>query len=163
MARARRVRRGSFGCGADLAAAGVWRSAALCVALAAGGFALVAAATSERAAPMLDHRIGAVGLTGRVIDIDTLDRGWRIVMAPDTVPGLDPGRQPRRLRIHVSAASDLLSPGDRVQLKASLYPVPAQAIPGGHDMQRELFFAEVGGGGYSLGGGPRPGGAPGGA
>ena len=133
----------------------VWRSAALCGALAAGGFALVAATTSERAAPMLDHHIGSVALTGRVVDIDTLDRGWRIVMAPDAVPGLDPGRQPRQLRIHVSAASDLLSPGDRVQLKASLYPVPAQAIPGGHDMQRELFFAEIGGVGYSLGGAHR--------
>ena len=76
-------------------------------------------------------------------------------MAPDAMSGLDPGQQPRRLRIHVSAQSDLLSPGDRVQLKASLYPVPAQSIPGGHDMQRELFFAEIGGVGYSLGGAHR--------
>jgi competence protein ComEC len=132
-----------------------WRSAVLCLALLAGGFALITETTRERAAPMLDRRIGSAALTGRVIDIDTLDRGWRIVMAPDTVPGLDPGQQPHRLRIHVSAASDLLSPGDRVQLKASLYPVPAQAIPGGHDMQRELFFAEIGGVGYSLGGAHR--------
>ena len=68
-----------------------WRSAALCLALAAAGFALITETTRERAAPMLGHRIGAVALTGRVIDIDTLDRGWRIVMAPDAVPGLDQG------------------------------------------------------------------------
>ena len=133
----------------------LWRSAVLCVVLAAAGFALITETTRERAAPMLDHRVAATTVTGRVIDIDTLDRGWRIVLAPDAMSGLDPGQQPRRLRIHVSAKSDLLSPGDRVQLKASLYPVPAQSIPGGHDMQRELFFAEIGGVGYSLGGAHR--------
>src|SRR5262245_23649079 len=57
----------------------VWRSAALCLALAAGGFALIAQTTHERAGPMLDHRVGATVITGRVIDIDTLERGWRIV------------------------------------------------------------------------------------
>jgi hypothetical protein len=66
-------------------------------------------------------------MTGRVIDIDTLDRGWRVIIAPDALTGLDASQQPRRLRIHISAASDLLSPGDRVSLKAMLYPVPGQA------------------------------------
>ena len=104
---------------------------------------------------MLDHRVGSTEIVGRVIDVDTLDRGWRIIIAPDAMSGLDASQQPRRLRIHISAQSDLLSPGDRVRLKASLYPVPAPPVPGGHDMQRELFFAEIGGVGYSLGGARR--------
>jgi len=128
-----------------------WRSAALCVALATAGFALIAETARERAAPMLDHRLGAVALTGLVIDIDTVDRGWRIIVAPDRMSGLDPSQQPHRLRIHISAASDLLSPGDRVSLKAMLYPIPGQSLPGAHDLQRELYFAEIGGVGYSLG------------
>jgi competence protein ComEC len=63
--------------------------------------------------------------------------------------------QPRRLRIHITAASDLLSPGDRTSLKAMLYPVPGQTLPGAHDLQRELYFAEIGGVGYSYGGARR--------
>ena len=36
-----------------------------------------------------------------------------------------------------------------------LYPVPAQVLPGGRDMQRELYFAGIGGVGYSYGGARR--------
>jgi hypothetical protein len=102
------------------------RSACLCLAIAAAGFALIAETTRERAAPMLERRLGPVAVTGRVIDIDTMERGWRIIIAPDALPGLDPAQQPRKLRIHITAASDLLSPGDRTSLKAMLYPIPAR-------------------------------------
>jgi competence protein ComEC len=133
----------------------VWRSGFFCVAIAVAGFALIAGTTYERAAPMLERRLGPVAVTGRVIDIDTMERGWRIIVAPDALPGLDPGQQPRKLRIHITAASDLLSPGDRTSLKAILYPVPGQTLPGAHDLQRELYFAQIGGVGYSYGGAKR--------
>jgi len=132
-----------------------WRGAAWCLMIGAAGFALVAETARERAAPMLDRRLGPVAVTGRVIDIDTMERGWRIIVAPDPLPGLDTARQPHRLRIHITAASDLLSPGDRVSFKAMLYPVPGQTLPGAHDLQRELYFAEIGGVGYSYGGAHR--------
>jgi competence protein ComEC len=128
-----------------------WRTVAFCLAVGAAGFTLIAITARERAAPMLDHRMGSVAVTGRVIDIDTMERGWRIIVAPDPLAGLDATQQPRRLRVHVTAASDLLSPGDRVSLKAMLYPVPGQTLPGAHDLQRELYFARIGGVGYSLG------------
>src|SRR5580704_8046704 len=99
----------------------VWRGAAVSLAFAAAGFALITETTRERAAPMLDRRLGPVAITGGIVDIDTLDRGWRIVVAPDSLPGLDPAQQPRFLRIHITAASDLLSPGDRTSLRGMLY------------------------------------------
>lgn len=132
-----------------------WRGAALCFAVAAAGFALVSETARERGTPMLDRRLGPVALTGRVVDIDTMERGWRIIAAPDALAGLAAAQQPRRLRIHIAATSDLLRPGDRVRLKAMLYPVPAQALPGAHDLQRELYFAGIGGVGYSYGGARR--------
>ncbi|HWB49403.1 MAG TPA: ComEC/Rec2 family competence protein [Stellaceae bacterium] len=135
-----------------------WRAVAWCLATMAAGFALIAWTARQRAAPMLDHRQGPAAITGRVIDIDTVARGWRIVMAPDSVSGLEADRRPRRLRIHIGATSDLLSPGDRVSLKAMLYPVPGQTLPGAHDLQRELFFAQIGAVGYSYGGARRLGG-----
>ena len=133
----------------------IWRGAAVSLAFAAAGFALITETARERAAPMLGHRLGPVAITGNVVDIDTLDRGWRIIVAPDAVPGLGPAQQPRLLRIHITAASDLLSPGDRVSLKAMLYPVPGQTLPGAHDLQRELYFAGIGAVGYSYGGARR--------
>ena len=80
-----------------------------------------------------------------------LDRGWRIIVAPDPLPGLAADAQPHRLRLRIAATSDALQPGDRVSLRAQLYPVPAQLLPGGRDMQRELYFAGIGGVGYSYG------------
>jgi competence protein ComEC len=132
-----------------------WRAPVWCLTIVAAGFALITETARERTAPMLDRRLGPVAVTGRVMDIDTVARGWRVVIAPDTVPGLDPNLQPRRLRIHIGATSDLLSPGDRVSLKTMLYPVPGQTLPGAHDLQRELFFPQIGGVGYSYGGARR--------
>jgi hypothetical protein len=62
---------------------------------------------------------------------------------PDPVLGLDPTGQPSRLRLHIPQTSDELNPGDQVRLKAMLYPVPPQILPGGRDFQREsLLFHE---------------------
>jgi competence protein ComEC len=109
----------------------------------------------ERGAPMLERRLGPVALTGRVIDVDLLDRGWRVIVAPDPLPGLGASEQPRRVRLHLAPSSDELRPGDRLQVKAMLFPVPGQVLPGGRDMQRELYFAGIGGVGYSYGGARR--------
>ena len=125
--------------------------AALALALFCAGFALIGETTWQRQAPALQRRLGPVMVTGRVVDIDSLDRGWRVIVAPDPLPGLAPGEQPARLRIHIAATSDLLAPGDRVAMRAVLYPVPGQILPGSHDMQREAYFARIGGVGYTYG------------
>jgi competence protein ComEC len=132
-----------------------WRNGAIAITFCAAGLAIMQQARWEYGAPMLERRIGPVALTGRVVDVDTLERGWRIVVAPDPVPGLSTNEQPPRLRIHIAATSDALRPGDRVSLKAMLFPVPGQVMPGGRDMQRELYFAGIGGVGYSYGGARR--------
>ncbi|HZT90135.1 MAG TPA: ComEC/Rec2 family competence protein [Stellaceae bacterium] len=141
---------------------GLWGEAALALALFSTGFALIQQTTRLRAAPMLDHRLGAVSLTGRVVDVDLAERGWRLILAPDPLPRLAASAQPAHLRIHIAPSSDALRPGDRVSLKAMIYPVPGQVMPGGRDLQREAFFARIGGVGYSLGGARRVGGESGG-
>jgi len=128
-----------------------WRAVAIALAFVAAGFAVMQEARFTQGAPMLQRRMGPVPVTGRVADIDELDRGWRIIITPDPLPGLATDEQPKRLRLHIAPASDRLRPGDRVSLKAMLYPVPAQILPYGRDMQRELYFAGIGGVGYSYG------------
>jgi competence protein ComEC len=127
------------------------RNAGIALAFVAAGFAVMQQARWERGTPMLERQFGAVAITGKVIDIDPLGRGWRIILAPDPLPGLAADAQPHRLRLHIAPTSDALQPGDRVSLKGKLYPVPAQLLPGGRDMQRELYFAGIGGVGYSYG------------
>ena len=132
-----------------------WREAALAFTVFATGFALMRETAREREAPMLQRHLGPVAVTGRVIDIDLMEKGWRVVIDADPLSGVDASEQPRRLRVHIPASSDELNPGDRVSLKAMLYPVPAQILPGGRDFQRELYFAGIGGVGYTFGGAHR--------
>ncbi len=124
---------------------------AVVCAFAAAGFALIQFAAWRDGTPMLDHRLGSVALTGRVIDIDQLDKGWRVIIAPDALPGLAPEEQPRRVRVRIPPTSDPVQPGDRIQMRARLYPPPAQVVPGGWDLQRSLYFAGIGAVGYSFG------------
>jgi len=141
--------------GGTLAFAGrrnpVWCEAALALTALAAGFALMRETTWEREAPMLQRRLGPIAITGRIVDIEIVERGWRIVIENDALPGLAPSDQPRRLRVRIPLSSDELSPGDRAGLKAMLNPVPIQVLPGGRDFQRELFFAGIGGVGFSFG------------
>jgi competence protein ComEC len=77
----------------------------------AARFALMRWTAGERQTPMLHRQLGPVTLTGRVIDIDLAPRGWRIVVEPDPLAGLEPGDQPQRLRLHFPQTSDELNPG----------------------------------------------------
>jgi competence protein ComEC len=128
-----------------------WSEAALVFALLAAGFALMRETAFERQAPMLQRSLGSVALTGRVVDIDVVDKGWRVIVETEPLAGLEPGDQPKRVRLHIPKSSDELKPGDRVGMKAMLYPVPAQVLPGARDFQRELYFAGIGAVGYSFG------------
>src|SRR5947207_14846329 len=77
-----------------------WRNAAMAVAFCGAGLAIMQQARWEGGAAMLERGIGPVAVTGRVVDVDTLERGWRIIVMPDPLPGLAPTEQPRRIRIH---------------------------------------------------------------
>src|SRR6516164_8255832 len=110
---------------------------------------------------MLQRHLGPVTLTGRVADIDLAEKGWRIIIEPDPLAGLEPTTRPHRLRLHIPQTSDELNPGDHVRLKAVLHPVPPQILPGGRDFRRELYFAEIGAVGYTFGGARRITGAEG--
>jgi len=132
-----------------------WCEAAIALTVFAAGFALICETARERQAPMLQRHLGPVTVIGRVVDIDLAEKGWRVVVQPDPLAGLDPADQPHRLRLHIPPTSDELNPGDHVRLKAMLYPVPAQILPGGRDFQRELYFAGIGGVGYTFGGARR--------
>jgi competence protein ComEC len=125
--------------------------AALAFTAIAAGFALMRETAWERDAPMLPRRLGPLTVTGRVADIDLAERGWRIIIEADPLPGLESPDRPRRLRVHIPQTSDELNPGDRVRLKAMLHPVPTQILPGGRDVQRELYFAGIGAVGYAFG------------
>ncbi len=118
--------------------------------IAALGFADAQLQTWLVAAPVLEHQLGPVRVEGRIVELDPLPEGYRIVVAPRSVERLDAARLPLRLRIKVTRGGDDLLPGEFVALRAILYPPPAPAMPGAYDFQRRAFFDRLGGVGFAV-------------
>jgi competence protein ComEC len=148
---------GIVGATALFALALVWRrrpaaaEVVLLLAVFTAGFAWMRQTTREDLAPVLQRRLGPVAIDAKVVDIDLAERGWRLIIRPQALPGLADDEVPDLLRVHVPPKSDRLSPGDRVHLVAMLYPPPAPVLPGGRDLERDLYFARIGGVGFSYG------------
>ena len=147
-----------FGAAAILAAllacvaawrAPVGRALALMALAAALGF-LSAQAAAWRALPIVPLPTRAVILTGLVRGVDLLPEGRRITLADVR---LEPDKPPLarlvRVRLH-KADTAVMGAGDRVRIRALIRPPPSPAYPGGWDLQRDAFFAGLGGSGYAL-------------
>ncbi|HWK47294.1 MAG TPA: ComEC/Rec2 family competence protein [Stellaceae bacterium] len=119
--------------------------------IAAAGFGIAQFKTWRVTAPVLQRQTGPGRVAGRIVDLDTLVDGTRIVLEPTEIQRLDPAALPRRVRVHLRPGAGPLAIGDRVEVTATLFPPPAPALPGGFDFQRQAFFAQLGGVGYAVG------------
>lgn len=115
------------------------------------GFTAAQLRTSLVAAPMLREDIGPVGVRGRVVQIDRLEKGMRLFLTDVTVPGLAAADTPRILRISMRNTETMPLIGERVRLFASIGPASDAVEPGAFDFRRHLYFLGVGGTGFALG------------
>lgn len=116
---------------------------------AALGF-LSAQAATWRALPIEPLPTKAVILTGMVRGVDLLPEGRRVTLADVR---LEPGKPPlaRLLRVRLHRADMApIGAGDRLRVRALVRPPASPAYPGGWDLQRDAFFAGLGGSGYAL-------------
>lgn len=119
------------------------------------GFAAAQFEAWWSAAPVLQHRLGPVEVTGRLVSVDPLPEGARLVIAPDTVGDLGPGQMPARLRVRLRKGDAGAVPGDWLSVRAMLMPPPAPSTPGAYDFERAAWFQRLGAVGYALGA-PKP-------
>jgi competence protein ComEC len=127
------------------------RLPAIAVCAAAMGFAAAQLQARWVAAPVLDHRLFATRLEGRVLAVEPRPEGARIIIAPDRIERLEPAGLPATVRVRLRRDDGGLEPGDRIALRASLLPPPAPAMPGAFDFQRRAFFDRIGAVGYAFG------------
>ena len=106
------------------------------LAAASLGFALAKLRTEFVAAPVLAHRIGPIGLEGRVEQSELHGKGIRIVSASCARDKLEPGATPARVRISVRAATTLPQPGSWVHVTAVLHAAASAGAPGAYDFGR---------------------------
>ncbi|HEY1503225.1 MAG TPA: ComEC/Rec2 family competence protein, partial [Stellaceae bacterium] len=103
------------------------------------------------AAPVLERRLGPVEITGRLVAVDPLPEGARLLIAPTGVGDLGADRMPVRVRIRLRKGDGGVVPGDWLSLRAMLMPPPAPSTPGAFDFQRAAWFQRLGAVGYALG------------
>jgi competence protein ComEC len=119
--------------------------------LAFFGFGLAQLQTWLVAAPVIERRLGPVEVVGRLISVDPLPEGTRIVLAPRSIQRLAPEQTPVRVRVRLRGTPPDLMPGQWVSLRAMLLPPPGPAMPGAYDFQRRAWFDRLGAVGFALG------------
>ncbi|HVA13591.1 MAG TPA: ComEC/Rec2 family competence protein [Stellaceae bacterium] len=103
------------------------------------------------AAPVLEHRLGPIEIIGRLVSVDPLPEGARLVIAPDRVGDLPAEQMPARVRIRLRRGDAGVVPGDWLSVRAMLMPPPAPSTPGAYDFERAAWFQRLGAVGYALG------------
>jgi len=103
-------------------------------------------------APKLTHELGPVIVEGRLMSVDPLPEGTRIVLAPSRIARLTPQATPLRVRIRLRHEDiSTLLPGDWLSVRAILLPPPGPAMPGAYDFERRAYFDQLGAVGFALG------------
>jgi competence protein ComEC len=119
--------------------------------LMAVGFGAAGLRTALVAAPILARDIGPVRIEGRIVSIDPLPSGERLILQDPVIAGIAPGATPARLRIKLMREVPALQLGDRVSVFGKLSPPAPPFAPGGFDFQRDAFFDGIGAIGFAFG------------
>ena len=114
------------------------------------GFAATQFATAR--APPIETALPthAVQVTGNVSAVETLPQGRRITLAAARINDGAPLSRTLRIRLHRGDLVEL-GTGDSVRLRVLIRPPEPPAYPGGWDLQRDAFYAGLGGSGFALG------------
>lgn len=121
----------------------------LALACAAAGFAAAQSAALRAAAPVLERETGPLTVSGRVLSVETVTGGQRVVL--DRLTFAD-ARTPLLERVRLRVGGTVaVRPGQRLEVRAVLMPPQPPAMPGAFDFARQAWFASVGAIGYAVG------------
>lgn len=103
------------------------------------------------ASPVIAGETGPVRVTGQVERVETLTHGLRVTLGDLSISRISPDATPKTVRVRLNGVQPDFAPGDWLELRAQLRPPPPPAMPGAFDFQRQSYFRELGGVGFSFG------------
>jgi competence protein ComEC len=120
------------------------------VAAVVSGFALSVVRSQANDTPVLVSETRMLTITGRIARLEPAERSrTRILLdVGETRPVLR--HMPHRVRVSIGKTSETLAPGDWIEVRATLRPLPAPVAPGSYDFGRKLWFDGIGAVGFSL-------------
>ena len=129
-----------------------WQRAALpALAAAAVGFATAQFATARAPPPAAALPTHATQVSGTVRAVEALPEGRRVTLE---AVRLDDGAVPQARYLRIRLRRDdraVLGTGDVMRVRALVRAPWPPAYPGGWDLQRDAFYAGLGGSGFALG------------
>ncbi|MFM2044342.1 MAG: hypothetical protein RLY86_2918 [Pseudomonadota bacterium] len=128
------------------------RRIGLVLLLLAIGFGAGQIRTNMVASPLLTVETRPTLVEGRVIAVDRLEKGQRVLLGDVVVERLAADRTPARVRLRLkpSDTGAVPEPGERIRLLAILTPPGDPAEPGAYDFRRHAFFQRIGAVGFAL-------------
>lgn len=121
--------------------------ALVCVAL---GFVTSSARTALVDAPVLQKKLPASTIVGRVLSVERRPTGHRLLINVHHISGLEPDATPEKVRFSIARRWAAPQAGDRVSLTAILRPPSGPVAPGAYDFARRLYFQGIGGVGFAI-------------
>ncbi len=119
--------------------------------MVSGGFGISMMRANQVAAPVIaDEWKKNYDITANVERVEMQDRGMRVWLDKVVIKRVQPEWTPERIRLSVNTNMDGIRAGDRVDLRAVLYPPPLPAMPGAYDFARQAYFEQIGAVGYSV-------------
>ncbi len=115
------------------------------------GFAAAQGRTERVAAPVIDKKLRAIHVEGRITNIESRIKGLRVTLDSLRISTLGPRRTPGKIRVTLAGIQPRLAIGDWVKGRFGLSPPPPPAAPGAYDFQRRAYFMGIGGVGFSYG------------
>ncbi|MBT4687038.1 MAG: DUF4131 domain-containing protein [Rhodospirillaceae bacterium] len=117
----------------------------------AAGFWAAQSSSARIAGPVLKSKMGPVGLTGTITDIETRPHGLRLSLRDSRIAKRPDWQAPKLVRLSLRYKGEpLLAVGDRVRLRAVLMPPGGPAAPGAYDFARAAWFKGIGAVGYAV-------------
>lgn len=129
----------------------LWR-ARLWWPIAAMGVGLVWASICShyQAVTPLEKEMNWAEISGRIIEIADVPKGYRITLDEVAIKGVAPEKTPERVRLKLRGTYDDLISGQHISLRGGLLPAAGPVMPHAFDFSRFFFFRDIGAVGYGL-------------
>ncbi|MCI5049137.1 MAG: ComEC family competence protein [Rickettsiales bacterium] len=114
------------------------------------GFVWAKISTERVHQTILAKDTGIRDLTGRLVEINDVEGGYRLLLDQVSVEKLPKDKTPSQVRIKLRGKALDAITGDYISVRAGLLPPSGPVMPGGFDFARYFYFQGIGAVGYAL-------------